>query len=1268
MTVAPPFLPGQRRCVAPQRRIKYDWYTIHPFGDRGVYVELWTGIRWSRLRGYPEVSDLPSLREPDSAFWLLRINYGPPGGFNPTVNGRAYRDRFAARLTGQLQSYAPGWVIFITCSDDGSRLYVEKSLVVDNDYLHGDRCRGGARWLEGRPWGPKAVDYEVQFWENWGGSTLRAYWFPLHRRGGQAGWLDSRQIVPSPPPSSPPPPHPPPPPPPPLPVWWPLNDVEKMLVQTNVVHEVAGKLEAQTEQLVEQLQTPTDNEKYAGGRQGGALDGSTDKGGALLQTWEQAAGEATGEAAEADQPSQRAAAAATGSESDDDDDDDDDDDGFGADFAPFGEYHARGGARGLAGTEHDSDARVGVGVGVGVGVDVGVGVGVGPSRLMTLSGDVVTDSATIREVAASMEQAIRDAHARGQMSAAEMEGGLRSLPSMTAEAAPARVGQSSRGDANALTMRLWTTEEDTAFATAATSVAAMLQNLTRAQQTATAATAAAASAAAAITTPPTPSVVDLQSFGSPSEAASAAASATALSEAESAAATALLQLSTAAAAAATVTSTSSRWWKSTRWAAWFPWLGGGARALQEKDRCAPEGAGCREDDLKALWPEERVEETPGPRRIGECDAGAVCGLCLVAIPRARCDSVELPRSYGGSRFNIRTCSGAVELGGFCEGDGECGTNQHHNQCGPGGWDIYEHVSYEPPDHQVTWLQLHLYSMLSQVDKTLRLARRARQLAAELVRDAGADMMPRSDYDLALAGDAYSAVEVAGLPPMRRLSIAMWVRSGSNARPSTIFSFGNVEAPAWMCLSNPHALFVEIGGRRQHSAPAVQLREREWHHVALTWRSEHGAWALYVDGAQVMGGAAAAHQLSPPSSRLTLGQHVHRDGGGMRRHTPGWSFQGRLSNANVFRSQLTAAQVALSMRFVPLTIPYLVRAWHEFRDFQMGSGATEVVPSEAMRAVSPPPSASNNFDARFKAEDADGKAGAMVVLGIPPLREWTLCAWLKCATTEALADRDKEKRDKVGDASARTAVSYATMFADHTLHVQSNFDFVLHNRQHLLRGAPRCDAWRHWCLVYEASGRYTATIDGVAYKQAVDHFQRGLPPGGALVVGQHQRRLGEPFESSRAFVGEIHAVGLWKTALGFAPMLPTSAGATPSSHAWSQESKSRYSVDDARRSQTRGALHEWSKFRAGVVGSVVIVEPSQAREERTPPPAAPESRYLKWPEGGFDRGASAGPAEPDPQREEGHEQQYQQQKQQQKQQPDGETGHFTQLVWAKSLRL
>ena len=80
-------------------------------------------------------------------------------------------DHFALRFTGYITIPADGQYTFYTNSDDGSQLFIDGELVVDNDGLHGAIERKGTIGLHAG-----THTFEVRYLEAWGGESLTASW------------------------------------------------------------------------------------------------------------------------------------------------------------------------------------------------------------------------------------------------------------------------------------------------------------------------------------------------------------------------------------------------------------------------------------------------------------------------------------------------------------------------------------------------------------------------------------------------------------------------------------------------------------------------------------------------------------------------------------------------------------------------------------------------------------------------------------------------------------------------------------------------------------------------------------------------------------------------------------------------------------------------------------------------------------------------------------------------------------------------------------
>ena len=169
------------------------------YGGGQISLELWSCGRRSRL------PDFNSLGSAHRSKMVETVNYPNRGwGFDETVGGRHFCHEFCARFRGRVTAPKSGTYQFSLSSDDGSKLFVDNALIINNDGLHGAR----------RYTGPKAgvsagqvLEFEVQFFERHGGKNVVLLWKPPG-----SGWVLLKGEAISPPPS-PPPPNPPPPPP-----------------------------------------------------------------------------------------------------------------------------------------------------------------------------------------------------------------------------------------------------------------------------------------------------------------------------------------------------------------------------------------------------------------------------------------------------------------------------------------------------------------------------------------------------------------------------------------------------------------------------------------------------------------------------------------------------------------------------------------------------------------------------------------------------------------------------------------------------------------------------------------------------------------------------------------------------------------------------------------------------------------------------------------------------------------------------------------------
>lgn len=121
--------------------------------DRGLRFEYYEG-EWEAIPSFGALT-------PIATGWAPEVSL-------ITVPHRV--DYFAVRFSGSMEITAAGEHEFALVSDDGSRLLINGTVVVDNDGTHGPIRRSGSMRLE-----PGLHSIVVEYFETHGGQTITAY-------------------------------------------------------------------------------------------------------------------------------------------------------------------------------------------------------------------------------------------------------------------------------------------------------------------------------------------------------------------------------------------------------------------------------------------------------------------------------------------------------------------------------------------------------------------------------------------------------------------------------------------------------------------------------------------------------------------------------------------------------------------------------------------------------------------------------------------------------------------------------------------------------------------------------------------------------------------------------------------------------------------------------------------------------------------------------------------------------------------------------------
>lgn len=126
-----------------------------------VAATVITALNYAQYHG--NWNNLPNFNS------LTPVTTGTVSNFS--LSPRTKDDQFGFVFSGVIQIPTTGSYTFFTSSDDGSRLYLNNTLLVDNDGLHGTQERSGARTMNAGYY-----PIRVEFFEQGGGEVLEVRW------------------------------------------------------------------------------------------------------------------------------------------------------------------------------------------------------------------------------------------------------------------------------------------------------------------------------------------------------------------------------------------------------------------------------------------------------------------------------------------------------------------------------------------------------------------------------------------------------------------------------------------------------------------------------------------------------------------------------------------------------------------------------------------------------------------------------------------------------------------------------------------------------------------------------------------------------------------------------------------------------------------------------------------------------------------------------------------------------------------------------------
>mmetsp|Transcript_12643 Transcript_12643/g.29070 ORF Transcript_12643/g.29070 Transcript_12643/m.29070 type:complete len:448 (-) Transcript_12643:63-1406(-) len=145
-------------------------------------------------------------------------------------------------------------------------------------------------------------------------------------------------------------------------------------------------------------------------------------------------------------------------------------------------------------------------------------------------------------------------------------------------------------------------------------------------------------------------------------------------------------------------------------------------------------------------------------------------------------------------------------------------------------------------------------------------------------------------------------------PSDKVTVMYWAKTSSK-NAGTVFSYATTRGDNELLIYNTKSLYLYVG--QSHASMGFGIADGKWHHVAVTWRSDTGAYVSYHNGVKVRSGTVKKGFKIRNSGSLVLGQEQDSHGG---RFDPGQAFtNGALARLYVFDDALSADKIADYMK-------------------------------------------------------------------------------------------------------------------------------------------------------------------------------------------------------------------------------------------------------------------------------------------------------------------------------------------------------------------
>ncbi|XP_071546933.1 sushi, von Willebrand factor type A, EGF and pentraxin domain-containing protein 1-like isoform X1 [Panulirus ornatus] len=141
-------------------------------------------------------------------------------------------------------------------------------------------------------------------------------------------------------------------------------------------------------------------------------------------------------------------------------------------------------------------------------------------------------------------------------------------------------------------------------------------------------------------------------------------------------------------------------------------------------------------------------------------------------------------------------------------------------------------------------------------------------------------------------------------PLTAASLCFWMHSNDRENYGTPFSYATDDQDNAFTVTDYNGFVVYVNGDKRITD--VRGNDGLWHFICVTWASQNGTWAVYLDGGlRDRGSGLAAGSAIEGSGTLVLGQEQDHRGGS---YSPQESFIGEMTHVNFWDEVLSQAYI------------------------------------------------------------------------------------------------------------------------------------------------------------------------------------------------------------------------------------------------------------------------------------------------------------------------------------------------------------------------